>query len=257
MNARVAVLLSGRGSNLQALIDHFADHQRPAGTIIGVLSNRPHAGGLDRARLAKLPTAIVDHQRHADRESFDSAVDEVLQKWSPDVVVLAGFMRILTPRFVSRWQGRLLNIHPSLLPALRGLDTHRRALAAGLSLHGTSVHLVTAELDGGPVLARAIIPVESNDTPEALAARVQKAEHQLYPAVIEQFCWRTVQACQSTLNHVDAANLRDHENRLFAASRTSLPEDFWFDERHNCLTPAPEHIREQVRTSYAALPPDA
>ena len=153
-----------------------------------VLSNRPDAGGLAKAAALGIPTAVVDHTLYkGDRESFDEAVDDVLKAHAPDVVCLAGFMRILTPGFTARWSGRILNIHPSLLPKYKGLHTHARALEAGDAEHGCTVHEVTGELDGGPVLGQARVTVADDDTPDTLAAKVLPYEHQLYPAVLRRF----------------------------------------------------------------------
>ncbi len=179
---RIVVLVSGSGSNLQALIDAVAEG-RIRGRIAAVLSNNPQAYGLERARRAGIPTEVVDHRDFPSRETFDRALAERIDRYRPDLVILAGFMRILTPEFVRHYQGRMLNIHPSLLPKYRGLDTHARALAAGEREHGVSVHFVTPELDGGPVIAQARVPVLPDDTPETLAARVLEREHRLYPLV--------------------------------------------------------------------------
>ncbi|MGG7644181.1 phosphoribosylglycinamide formyltransferase [Rhodovulum sp. YNF3179] len=183
---RVAILISGSGSNMVALARSMTgDH--PARPVL-VLSNRPGAGGLARAEAMGIPTAVVDHRPHGkDRAAFEAALDAALDAARPDIICLAGFMRILTPEFTRRWQGRMLNIHPSLLPKYRGLDTHARALAAGDTEHGCTVHEVTAELDDGPILGRARVPVEPGDTPETLADRVLAMEHLLYPAVLRRF----------------------------------------------------------------------
>lgn len=150
-----------------------------------VLSNRPDAGGLDKARARGVPTAVVDHRPHrGDRAAFEAELTAALDTARPDLICLAGFMRILTPDFITRWERRLLNIHPSLLPKYRGLDTHARAMAAGDTASGCTVHEVTAELDDGPILGQARVPIHQADTPERLAARVQRAEHRLYPAVL-------------------------------------------------------------------------
>jgi phosphoribosylglycinamide formyltransferase-1 len=190
---RIAVLISGRGSNLQALIGACADG-RIDGRIILVVSNRPQAPGLEFARQAGIPFTMVDHRQYPDREGFDRALAEAIEASAPDLVVLAGFMRVLTSDFVARFQARMVNIHPSLLPDFRGLDTHARALAAGVDVHGASVHYVTPELDGGPVIMQARVPVCPGDTPEMLAARVQMAEHRLYPAAVGLICSGRVKA---------------------------------------------------------------
>jgi phosphoribosylglycinamide formyltransferase-1 len=182
----IVVLISGNGSNLQAIIDAVNREEIPA-EIRAVISNRPHAFGLERARRAGIPTVVIDHGRFADRESFDAALQTAIDDYRPALVVLAGFMRILTPAFVKHYHGRMLNVHPSLLPAFRGLDTHRRALAAGVTQHGLSIHFVTDELDGGPVIIRKKVPILPGDDVDSLAARVQAAEHRLYPRVIAWF----------------------------------------------------------------------
>lgn len=182
----IVVLISGNGSNLQAIIDAVNRGELPA-EIRAVISNRPQAFGLERARRAGIPAVAIDHRRFADRDSFDAALQTAIDSHHPALVVLAGFMRILTPAFVRHYHGRMLNVHPSLLPAFRGLDTHRRALAAGVTEHGLSIHFVTAELDGGPVIIRKKVPIAAGDDADALAARVQDAEHRLYPRVIRWF----------------------------------------------------------------------
>lgn len=182
----IVVLISGNGSNLQAIIDAVHRGELPA-EIRAVISNRPEAFGLERARRAGIPTQVIDHRRFADRESFDAALQSAIDGYHPALVVLAGFMRILTPAFVRHYLGRMLNVHPSLLPAFRGLDTHRRALAAGAAEHGLSIHFVTDELDGGPVIIQQKVPILAGDDVDALAARVRDAEHRLYPRVIRWF----------------------------------------------------------------------
>lgn len=180
---KIAVLISGSGSNLQAIMDAIHSGALKA-EIRGVLSNKADAYGLIRAQAAGLPTAVLANSDFADRESFDRAMLQQLDAWSPDVVVLAGFMRILSRHFVAHYEGRLLNIHPSLLPRYKGLHTHRRALAAGDAEHGCSVHFVTAELDGGPVIAQSVVPILGSDDETTLIERVHKSEHQLYPQVL-------------------------------------------------------------------------
>ena len=182
----IVVLISGNGSNLQALIDAAARGELPV-DIRAVISNRPAAYGLERARRAGIPAVVVNHGDYPDRAAFDAALQQAIDAYQPGLVVLAGFMRILTPEFVAHYHGRMLNVHPSLLPAFRGLDTHRRALEAGVKEHGVSIHFVTAELDGGPVVAQEKIPVLPGDDAESLAQRVQAAEHILYPRVIRWF----------------------------------------------------------------------
>ena len=183
---RLVVLISGNGSNLQAILDRCGDGSVPA-EVVGVLSNRADAYGLQRAERAGVTTAVIDHRDYPDRESFDSAVAAQIDRWQPDLVVLAGFMRILSEGFVRRYQGRMLNIHPSLLPKYRGLDTHHRVLEAGEREHGCSVHYVTPELDAGPVLLQERVAVHADDTPQSLAERVHQAEHRIYPEAIRLF----------------------------------------------------------------------
>ncbi|PCH72512.1 MAG: phosphoribosylglycinamide formyltransferase [Rhodobacteraceae bacterium] len=184
--ARVAILLSGGGSNMEALLASMqGDHP---GRPCLVLSNDPKAGGLVKAAARGVPVAAVDHRAFAgDRLAFEAALMRPLIDAAPDIICLAGFMRVLSADFVSHWAGRMLNIHPSLLPKYRGLHTHARALAAGDKEHGCSVHEVTAELDGGPILGQARVPVLEGDTPDDLAARVLVMEHALYPAVLRRF----------------------------------------------------------------------
>lgn len=182
---RVAILISGGGSNMVALVDSMAgDH--PARPAL-VLSNVPGAGGLTKAEARGIATAMVDHRDFRDRESFEAEVDRRLREVDTDIVCLAGFMRILTPGFVAEWEGRMLNIHPSLLPKYPGLNTHARALEAGDREAGATVHEVTADLDAGPILGQARVPVLPGDTPDALAARVLPMEHRLYPAVLRRY----------------------------------------------------------------------
>jgi phosphoribosylglycinamide formyltransferase-1 len=176
----VVALISGRGSNMQALLD--------AGIpLAAAISNRSDAKGLAVAAARGVPTAVVEHRAFADREAFDAALAQAIDRFAPRLVVLAGFMRVLTPRFVERYAGRMLNIHPSLLPEFPGLDTHARALAAGVKRHGCTVHFVTAELDHGPIVIQAEVPVEPGDTAESLAARVLREEHVIYPRAVRWF----------------------------------------------------------------------
>ena len=181
---RVAILISGRGSNMAALIAAAEDLDYPA-EITLVVSNRPDAAGLARAKAAGIATLVIDHKAFGkDRAAFERALDSELTNRRIDLVCLAGFMRLFTPWFVSRWQGRLINIHPALLPAFKGLDTHERALAAGVKLHGASVHFVIPEMDSGPLIVQSAVPVRDDDTPETLAARVLAAEHRIYPLAL-------------------------------------------------------------------------
>lgn len=176
---KLGVLISGRGTNLQALLDATADPEFPAETAL-VLSNRADAAGLERARRAGVPTAAIDHKAYPDRPSFEAAMNAALEVASVDLVCLAGFMRLLTPTFVDRWAGRAINIHPSLLPAFPGLDTHARAIAAGARFAGATVHFLSAEMDAGPIVLQAATPVLPDDDADSLAARVLRAEHEIY-----------------------------------------------------------------------------
>jgi phosphoribosylglycinamide formyltransferase-1 len=181
---RVAVLISGRGSNMAALIEAAKDARFPA-EIVLVMSNRPAAAGLALARAAGLATAIVDHAAFGkDRDAFERAMQAELDAHAVDLVCLAGFLRLLTSRFVGHWHGRMINIHPALLPAFKGLDTHARALAAGVKIHGASVHFVVPDMDSGPIIAQGAIAVRDDDTAETLAERVLAIEHRIYPAAL-------------------------------------------------------------------------
>ncbi|MDO9371749.1 MAG: phosphoribosylglycinamide formyltransferase [Gammaproteobacteria bacterium] len=180
------ILISGRGSNLHAILRAVAGQALPI-AIRAVISNRPDAPGLTLARDAGIPAEILDHTAFPDRQGFDDALQALIDSHAPELVVLAGFMRILSPSFVSHYHGRMLNIHPSLLPAFTGLDTHRRALEAGVREHGASVHFVTHALDGGPVVLEARVPVLPGDTAATLGARVLEAEHRIYPQAIRWF----------------------------------------------------------------------
>lgn len=186
MPCNVVVLISGSGSNLQALIDSVAHDGNPA-RIAAVISNRADAYGLQRAKQAGIATELLDHKQFDGREAFDTALIQAIDAHQPDLVMLAGFMRILTPGFVQHYAGRLLNIHPSLLPKHKGLHTHQRALEAGDSEHGCSVHFVTEELDGGPLVVQAVLPVMADDTAESLASRVHQQEHHIYPLAVRWF----------------------------------------------------------------------
>jgi phosphoribosylglycinamide formyltransferase-1 len=180
---RVAILISGRGSNMRALVEAAAAPDYPA-EIALILSNRPEAAGLAWAKARGLPTSVIDHKQFPTREAFDAAVNAALATHAIDLVALAGFMRIMTPVLIDPWRDRMLNIHPSLLPAYRGLDTHARALADGVKIHGCTVHFVRHEVDTGPILAQAAVPVLPQDTAETLAARVLVTEHTLYPTTL-------------------------------------------------------------------------
>ncbi len=183
---RIVILISGRGSNMEAILRTAAAEQWPA-EIAAVISNKADAVGLRTAAAAGIPAVAVEHRQYPDRERFDAALAEAIDRFAPDLVVLAGFMRILTPGFVHHYHGRLLNIHPSLLPSFPGLDTHRQALDAGVKFHGATVHFVTPELDHGPIVEQAAVPVLDGDTESVLAARVLEQEHVIYPRAVRDF----------------------------------------------------------------------
>jgi phosphoribosylglycinamide formyltransferase-1 len=207
---RIVILISGRGSNMEAIVQACAAEGWPA-RVAAVLSNRPDASGLAYAAARGIATAVVDHKAFSDRDAFDAAMAQAIDAHAPDVVVLAGFMRILTPAFVRRFAGRLVNVHPSLLPAFTGLHTHRRAIEAGCKVAGATVHFVTAELDHGPIIAQAIVPVLQGDTEATLSARVLAREHQMYPQAVR---WMVEEALE-----VDAAGVVTHRggaSQLFA-----------------------------------------
>lgn len=177
---KTAVLISGRGTNMQALIDHCSDKDTAA-EIVLVLSNSPGAAGLDRAAEAHIPSITIDHKKFDSRESFEDAITKTLEDYDVELICLAGFMRLLTASFVDHWRNRLINIHPSLLPAYKGLNTHERALAEGVRFTGCTVHYVRAEMDAGPIVVQAAVPILPEDDPESLAMRVLVAEHRCYP----------------------------------------------------------------------------
>jgi formyltetrahydrofolate-dependent phosphoribosylglycinamide formyltransferase len=181
---RTAILISGRGSNMTALIAAAANPDYPA-EIVGVLSDKVNAAGLGIAAARGIKVQALPRSDHASKESHDAALDAALSALGAEIVVLAGYMRLLTPGFVEKWHGRMINIHPSLLPSFKGLDTHKRALDAGMRVHGCTVHFVTPEMDGGPIIAQAAVPVLIGDSEEDLTARVLKAEHQLYPQALK------------------------------------------------------------------------
>jgi phosphoribosylglycinamide formyltransferase-1 len=182
---RIAILISGRGSNMEAIVQRCAQERWPA-EVVAVIANRPQAAGLTFAREHGIATAVVDHTAFASRDAFDAALAETLDAQRPDLVVLAGFMRILGDAFVRRYEGRMLNIHPSLLPAFPGLHTHRRAIEAGCKASGATVHFVTPQLDHGPIVMQSVVPVLPGDTESSLAARVLATEHRIYPQAV---CW--------------------------------------------------------------------
>jgi phosphoribosylglycinamide formyltransferase-1 len=218
----IVILISGRGSNMEAIVRARIQGVR----VAAVISNRPGAEGLAFARAHGIATAVVDHTAHADRASFDAALAECIDALAPDLVVLAGFMRVLTDGFVRRYEGRLLNIHPSLLPAFPGLHTHRRALEAGVKLHGATVHFVTAELDDGPIVVQAAVPVRADDDEAALAARVLVQEHVIYPQAVRWFA----------------------EGRLaFDAKGRALVREARIDDQAAWISPAPDSPGEGGR----------
>ncbi|WP_027801546.1 phosphoribosylglycinamide formyltransferase [Paraburkholderia dilworthii] len=183
---KLVILISGRGSNMEAIVRACSDEGWPA-KVAAVIANRPDAAGLAFAASHGIATAVVDHRQFPDRDSFDSALAEQIDSFSPDLVALAGFMRVLTDGFVDRYAGRMLNVHPSLLPSFPGLKTHQQALDAGVRLHGASVHFVTSRLDHGPIVAQSAVPVETGDTPAMLAERVLATEHIIYPRAVRWF----------------------------------------------------------------------
>jgi len=191
MSSRIVVLISGSGTNLQAIIDACKTEDYP-GEVVGVVSNIPTAYGLTRAKETNINTAVLSHKDFDSREAYDESLIKLIDQYNADVIVLAGFMRILTPAFVQHFQGKLLNIHPSLLPKYQGLNTHQRAIDAKDTVHGVSVHYVTEELDGGPVILQAKVPIFDGDTAEDLASRVHEQEHRIYPLVVKWCCLKRV-----------------------------------------------------------------
>ena len=185
---KIAVLVSGSGSNLQALID-----ANLSGQIVGVISNKPEAYALERAAKAGIQTTVIEHKQYPNREAFDDVMHQQLLDWDVDLVILAGFMRILSAKFVKAWEGKMLNIHPSLLPCYKGMHTHQRVLNTGDVLHGCTVHYVTAELDAGQALAQGVLKVNLHDNVSSLANRVHVLEHVIYPQVVEWICNGTIQ----------------------------------------------------------------
>ncbi|GIZ51474.1 phosphoribosylglycinamide formyltransferase [Noviherbaspirillum aridicola] len=199
----IVILISGRGSNMQAIVRAAAAEHWDC-RIAAVVSNRPDAEGLAFAAAHGIATAVVPSKQFASRDDFDAALREEIDRHAPDLVVLAGFMRILTPAFVAHYQGRMLNIHPSLLPSFPGLATHRQALAAGVKIHGATVHFVTAELDHGPIVAQAAVPVLPGDTEQSLAERVLREEHRIYPEAVHWFIEGRLKI-EDGVVHLDAA----------------------------------------------------
>lgn len=184
---RIVVLISGSGTNMQAIVE-ACQQQRIYGEVVGVISNKANVGGLEKAEVAGIPTAVLSHKDYDTREAYDADLQQLIDGFQPDVVVLAGFMRILTAEFTQHYHGRMLNIHPSLLPKYRGINTHQRALDNGDKEHGVSVHFVTEELDGGPVILQARVPVFEGDEASDLQQRVHAQEHRIYPLVVQWLC---------------------------------------------------------------------
>lgn len=193
---RIVILISGTGSNMVTIANQVQSGEIP-GLVAAVISNRPEAAGIQHAQDRNLPTEILDHKNFATREDFDIALIPLIDQYQPDIVVLAGFMRILSADFVRHYQGRMLNIHPSLLPRYQGLNTHQRAIEAGDTEHGVSVHFVTEELDGGPVVIQAIVPIDSNDDAQSLQRKVQTQEHVIYPVAVKWFVEGRLKMTQS------------------------------------------------------------
>ncbi len=197
----IVVLISGRGSNLAAILD-ACNQGSIEGRVVGVISNRADAGGLSFAKAHGVPAQAIEHRAFGSREEFDAALAAAIQHLNPDLVLLAGFMRILTPKFVATFAGKMLNIHPSLLPHFPGLDTHERALAAGVATHGASVHYVTADLDAGPVLMQVAVPVLADDSVETLQARVLSQEHRLYTEAVRLCCADAIRLHEGRILHL-------------------------------------------------------
>ncbi|MFY9512170.1 MAG: phosphoribosylglycinamide formyltransferase [Rubrivivax sp.] len=202
---RIVILISGRGSNMEAIVQRCAEQGWPA-DVAAVVANRPDAKGLQFAAARGIATAVVDHKAFASREAFDAALAQAIDGFAPDLVVLAGFMRILGAGFVRRYAGRMLNIHPSLLPAFPGLHTHRRALEAGCKLAGATVHFVTPELDHGPIVMQAVVPVRAGDDEDTLSARVLATEHVIYPQAVRWFVEGQLQLDGGLVRHAGGAS---------------------------------------------------
>ena len=202
---RIVILLSGRGSNMEAIVHACAEQGWPA-QVVAVIANRPAAAGLMFAAAQGIATAVVDHKAYALREDFDAALADAIDAYAPDLLLLAGFMRILGPVFVRRYEGRFLNIHPSLLPSFTGLHTHRRALAAGCKAVGATVHFVTAELDHGPIVVQSVVPVYAGDDEAALSARVLASEHRIYPLAVSWFVKGQLRLHDGLVSHTEGAS---------------------------------------------------
>lgn len=210
---RVAILISGRGSNMQALVEAACAPDYPA-EIALVVSNRPDAAGLAWAKAQGVPAVALDHTRYESREHFEGQLQSLLDLSNIDLIALAGFMRLMTAPFVARWYGRMINIHPSLLPMFKGLDTHARALAAGVRVAGCTVHFVSAEMDAGPIIGQAAVPVHPSDTPETLAARILAAEHRLYPRMLALTAIGAVRADATGVLWQDAGNVEINQSGM-------------------------------------------
>ena len=202
---RIVILISGRGSNMEAIVRRCAQEQWPA-RVVAVIANRAQAAGLQFARSLDIATAVVDHRAQTSRDAFDQALAEAIDAHAPDLLLLAGFMRILGPAFVRRYEGRMLNIHPSLLPAFPGLHTHRRVLEAGCKLSGATVHFVTGDLDLGPIVMQSVVPVQPDDTEDTLAARVLASEHLIYPVSVSGFVRGLLRVERGVVRHTDGAS---------------------------------------------------
>jgi len=202
---RIVILISGRGSNMEAIVRRCVHEQWPA-RVAAVISNRAQAVGLQFAQEQGIATAVVEHRVHASREAFDQALAEAIDAHAPDLLLLAGFMRILGPPFVRRYEGRMLNIHPSLLPAFPGLHTHRRVLEAGCRLSGATVHFVTSDLDLGPIVMQSMVPVQAGDTEDTLAARVLASEHRIYPLSVSWFVRGLLRIEHGVVQHSEGAS---------------------------------------------------
>ena len=202
---RIVILISGRGSNMEAIVQACAEQAWPA-QVVAVLANRPGAGGLQFAAARGIATAVVDHKAFSTREEFDTALADAIDAFAPDLLLLAGFMRILGSAFMRRYEGRMLNIHPSLLPAFPGLHTHRRALEAGCKAVGATVHFVTPELDHGPIVMQSVVPVRPGDDEHALAARVLATEHMIYPLAVRWFVQGQLQVGDGLVSHTAGAS---------------------------------------------------
>ena len=202
---RIVILISGRGSNMEAVVQRCAEQQWPA-RVVAVIANRADAAGLRFAAAQGITTAVVDHKAYDEREAFDTELARVIDTFRPDLLLLAGFMRVLGSAFVQRYEGRMMNIHPSLLPAFTGLHTHRRALQAGCKASGATVHFVTAQLDHGPIVMQAVVPVAPGDDERTLAQRVLASEHAIYPLAVRWFVEGKLRVSDGVVSHADGAS---------------------------------------------------